>query len=143
MNGTIPNPKFRDFAQRLLAHEAAAGDSSAPNMVAVFRVCEKLRRLLTTFAGAAGFHALLGRALALAKAQVPSLRKVQVNPDGSLEGFGNIANDHAAEAGVLLIAELLGLLGNFIGENLALRLVLDAWPELPNLTEEHHREKRI
>jgi hypothetical protein len=132
INRTIPSPTMHDLAKRLLAYEAAMGSSSAENTAAVFSVSEKLRRPLSTLAGTTGFRALLGRALMLAKVQVPELRAVQVKPDGSLDGFGELRNrDQAAEAGIILIAQLLGLLVVFIGENLMLRLILDVWPDFP------------
>ena len=97
-------------------------------------VAEKLRRPLVTLTGIAGFRSLLARALTLAKAQAPALNIVQIEPDGSLAGFGN---DEAQieEAGLMLIAQLLGLLVTFIGERLMLTLVRDAWPDLPILDD--------
>ena len=140
MNKTNPNCKMRDLAQRLLAYEAAL-TSSEENTSEVFRVSEKLRRSLSTLAGAAGFRTLLARALALTKAHAPCLTAVQVKPDGSLEGLSNLDDGgEVAEAGALLIAQLLGLLVVFIGENLVLRLVLDVWPDLPAHGSEIHRE---
>jgi hypothetical protein len=127
MKRNIPSPRMRDYAQQLLAYEAAAHNPSELNMAAVFRVFEALRRPLSTLAGASGFRALLVRALMLAKAQVPSLSAVHVKPDGSLEGLSNLRNEDA-EAGVVLIAQLLGLLVAFIGESLMLRILLDVWP---------------
>jgi hypothetical protein len=35
------------------------------------------------------------------------------------------------EGGVVLLAQLLGLLVAFIGENLTLRLVREVWPKVP------------
>jgi hypothetical protein len=133
MSGSTLSPKTRNLAQWLLDHEAAASRPSdaEANMPAAFHVSEKLRPPLSTLAGATGFRALLVRALTLAKAQLPNLNAVQVKPDGSLEGLNGLRNEEAAEAGVTLIAQLLGLLGTFIGENLMLRLVRDLWPDLP------------
>jgi len=74
----------------------------------------------------------------LAKAEVPSLRTVQIRPDGSLAGFDEIKPDPNArehDAGALeqgrvaLVAHLLGLLATFVGESLTQRLVCDAWPD--------------
>lgn len=127
----IPHPKTRDFARRLLVYEAAAGNSSASNIPAVFLVSEKLRRPLSTLAGVIGFRSLVARALTLAKSEVHSLNTVRVNPDGSLEGLSELHSDETAEAGVMLIAQLLGLLSTLIGESLTLRLVQDVWPNLP------------
>jgi hypothetical protein len=130
----MPNPvspQMRDFAERLFADEATAGTLSQVGKPMAFRVCEKLRRPLTTFAGAVGYRSLLLRALTLAKREAPSLSAVKVNPDGSLEdddGEPNLGN-HDAEGGVLLVAHLLGLLFAFIGETLTLRLMQDVWPD--------------
>ena len=101
-------------------------------MPAEFRVVEKLRHPLSRLAGVNGFRMLLVRALTLAKAQVPGLIAMQVKPDGSLEGFNDPGNRaEAAGAGVMLTAELLGLLAAFVGEAFTLSLVLDVWPGFP------------
>jgi hypothetical protein len=127
-----PNPTMRDLAQQLLAYEAAAGQTPKDNTLAVFRVSEKLRLPLITLAGTAGFRALLTRALALTKAHTPVAAFLEVRPDGSLDGLSDFSsNGQAAEAGVNVIAQLLDLLVVFIGDQLVLRLVLDAWPDLP------------
>jgi hypothetical protein len=85
--------------------------------------------------GVAGFRSLFSRALTLAKAEVPWLNAVKVRADGSLEGLGarntKQERDEAERAGVVLLAQLLGLLDTFIGEALMLRLVRDTWPDLP------------
>jgi hypothetical protein len=131
MNRNLPSPSARATARQLLAHEAGADKPSDANIPAAIRVCEKLRRPLSTLAGATGFHALLGRALTLAKAQDPHLGAVRVQPDGSLDGLSELRNSEDGPAGVALIAQLLGLLDAFIGPDLALRLVADVWPDLP------------
>ena len=131
MSRTVPSPKIRDLAQRLLAYEAARDTFTEAKMPALALVADKLRLPLVTFAGIAGFHSLLARALTLATAQAPGLRTVQIEPDGSLGGFRDFDNrDPVAEAGVMLIAQLLGLLVTFIGESLMLSLVHDAWPDM-------------
>jgi hypothetical protein len=121
-------PQTRDLAQRLLAHENAAGKTSEPTEFAAFRVCENLRQPLCALAGVAGFRSLLSRALTLATAEAPSLSAVQVAPDGSLQGLDELRpqtdRDQAREAGVILIAQLIGLLLFFIGEGMTLRLVI-------------------
>jgi hypothetical protein len=58
---------------------------------------------------------------------------VQVTPDGYLQGLGEfepqIDKPQVGDGGVILIAQLLGLLRTLIGEALTLRLVQDAWPD--------------
>ena len=117
----------RELAQRLLAYEAGEAGAAMPDTLAVGRVCDKLRRPLTTLAGAAGFRSLLARALTLAKQESPLLGAWEVKSDGSLQGL----NGEAAQSGAVLIAQLIGLMITFIGESLTLRLLHDVWPDLP------------
>ncbi|HXR78221.1 MAG TPA: hypothetical protein VN737_19730 [Bryobacteraceae bacterium] len=129
------SPEAQDIARRLVAYEAGAGSAPGANTPAAFRVSEKLRRPLSTLAGATGFRALLARALMLAKREDHSLSAVCVKPDGSLEGLKEPNDDDAEEPGVALIAQLLRLLVAFIGEALTTRLVQDIWSDLSfNLT---------
>ena len=128
------SPQTLDLARRLLACE-----TSVPAESAVIRVCEKLRPPLCALAGVAGYRSLLSLALTLAKAKAPSLSAVQVTTDGYLQGLGEldpqIDEDHAGEAGIILIAQLLGLFLAFIGEALTLRLVQDVSPHLKVTTK--------
>lgn len=126
-------PHTRELARRLMAYEAVAGKTSEPTESAVVRVYEKLRRPLCALAGVAGFCSLASRALALARAEAPSLSAVQVTANGALQGLDEpgpqIGQDRDGEGGAILIAQLLGLLLTFIGAALTLRLVQDAWPD--------------
>jgi hypothetical protein len=120
-------PQTRELAQRLLAHENAAGKTSKATELAAFRVCETLRQPLCALAGVAGFRSLLSRALTLARAEAPSLSAVQVAADGSLQGLDELRSqvdaDQAGEAGIILITQLLGLLVRVVGEAMTLQLV--------------------
>ena len=118
----------RELAQRLLTYEAVGDGTANADTQAVCRVCDKLRRSLTTVAGAAGFRSLLARALTLAKKESPLLSAWEVKSDGSLQGL----NGEAAQSGAVLIAQLIGLMITFIGESLTLRLLHDVWPDLPS-----------
>lgn len=85
--------------------------------------------------GNGGVRALLSRALVLAKSEVPWLRTVHVQADGSLEGLeqslARLDPDIFIKGNVVLLARLLGLLVAFIGEKLTLGLVRDVWPKVP------------
>ncbi len=128
-----------NLARQIVALEAAHGRTSRTKnsrgeAVPALQVCEKLRIVLTVFAGAAGFQALLTRAMTLAKAQAKSLAALQIQEDGSLAGFDKLDAETSREkgaAGAVLVAHLLDLLVMFIGESLTLQLVLDAWPDAP------------
>jgi hypothetical protein len=106
------------------------------------RVGEKLRRRLGRLIGIAGFRTLHARALTLAKAQVPVLGTVQIKLDGSLGGLSDLGNEEqAVEANVVLIAQLLTLLINFIGDDITLSLVHDAWPDF-SVSDQRTLEKQ-
>ena len=123
---------MRDLARRLLAVEAASQIAPGTHVHEAVRVCEKLQIALTRFAGSDGFKSLLRRALALARADIPSLQTVKLKPDGSLEGCEVLAVDATnggPEAAVVITAHLLGLLAIFIGKPFTLRLVREAWPD--------------
>jgi hypothetical protein len=128
-------PEMRDFAERLIAYETRANNPSKTKTPAACLVSEKLRPHLSTLMGNLGFRALLSRALVLANADVPWLRAVHVNAEGSFEGLDELGAqvdpDEIFEGCVVLLARLLGLLVAFIGEDLTLRLVREAWPKLP------------
>jgi hypothetical protein len=128
MTRSADTPTTRELAQRLLAYEAVEAGTAKVDTQAVCRVCDKLRRPLTTLAGAAGFRSLLARALTLAKRETPLLGTWEVNSDGLLQGL----NGEAAQPGAVLIAQLIGLMITFIGESLTLRLLHDVWPDLPD-----------
>jgi hypothetical protein len=128
-------PKMRNFAKRLIVYETRGNKSFKTEIPAAFPIPEKLRPHLATLMGAGGFRALLSRALALATAEVPWLRAVQMKADGSLAGLEEIHArldpDEIFEGRVVLLAQLLGLLVAFIGENLTLRLMREVWPKVP------------
>jgi len=121
------------LAQQLISEEFRRSDSSDTEGRAAFRVCEKLRGPLSTFAGVAGYRALLSRALALAKAEVPWLSRLQVTPEGSIlpsaELEGRLIREEANKGGTALVKHVIGLLITFIGETLTLRLIHEVWPK--------------
>jgi hypothetical protein len=119
------------LARRLLDSEAESGARAPGSSSVVFRVCERLYQALSPLTGAAGFRALLSRALVLASEEVRWLKAVHVKSDGSLEGLGKIQEQltarEIAEGETVLAANLLGLLVTFIGGGLTLQLLQDVW----------------
>jgi hypothetical protein len=132
MNRTTP--QMRSIALRLINYEMPGNGSSETTDAAIFQMADRLRPHLATLMGNGGFRALLARALALASAEVSWLRKVQVNPDGTLEGLETLhAQLKPAEfrdGQVVLLAQLLRLLVAFIGPVMTLRLMAEIWPQL-------------
>ena len=129
------SPEMRHFAKRLTAYERRANKPSETNTPPAFQVCEKLRAHLATFMGTAGYRELLSCALPRASAELPWLGAVRVKTDGALDGLENLKAQHNSdelfEGGVVLVAQFLGLLVAFIGENLTLRFVREVWPTVP------------
>src|SRR6202050_2109605 len=124
-----PPQKTRDLARSLVASEADASTISLHAEPATVRVYERLRRQLGAPVGLDGFQALASRALALAKSESPRLRAVQIQANGGLRGLGEVESrtdvDEDGEAGIILIAQLLGLFLTFLGEATTLRLMED------------------
>lgn len=126
---------MRAFATRLIAHATHDNESSVVKARTALRVCEQMRPHLAMLMGTDGFKALLARALTLAAPQASWLRTVHLRQDGSLHEFADIETrldpEDVIEGGGILIAHLLGLLVAFVGEKLTLRIVRQAWPQLP------------
>jgi hypothetical protein len=130
----------RELAQRLIAYEGAASNTSEPMELAAFRVCDTLRQPVCALTGVDGFRPLLSRALALARAEAPILSALQVAADGSLQGLDELGRqidkDQVREGGAILIAQLIGLLLTFIGEAMTSRLVIsEALPPYRSISE--------
>lgn len=126
-------PAALDLARLLLALEASESEHAEAEANAALSIFEKLRASLSKIVGVAGFQALLARALALAKAEADWLEAVRIQPDATLTGLSEVAQQQpanaVAEGYTALVAHLLGLLVTFVGEALTLCLVRDIWPE--------------
>jgi hypothetical protein len=125
-----PPHKTRDLARSLIASEVDAITTLQTKPASV-RVYEKLRQQLGAPVGVDGFQLLASRALALAKSQSSQLGAVHVAASGELIGLDGIGSQTSADldagdkAGVILIAQLLGLFLTFLGEATTLRLIED------------------
>ena len=128
---TRTSPELRRLAERLLGYEADAGEAGAEGAAAAFRVGKKFRNALAPILGSSGFRTLLMRALTLARSEAPELMAVHVRADGSLEGSikPGLQSGQVAEAEVILIGRLVGLLVDFIGEELVMSLMFETWPK--------------
>lgn len=120
---------LRDLARQLLLHENHQGKAYESAAQPGRRAFEKLRTYLSKLVGVSGFQALLTRALSQGKEHAPSLIALRVKDDGALEGFDEDAPRETADALEMLLAQLLGLLVTFIGQELTLQLMRDVWPD--------------
>jgi hypothetical protein len=123
----VSRQKTHDLARNLVASEADASTVSPQTESASVRVYERLRRQLGAPVGVGGFQALASRALALAKSESPQLGAVRIAANGDLRGLGEVESQaqEGGEAGIILIAQLLGLFLIFLGEATTLRLIED------------------
>lgn len=132
-------PPIRQFATRLVIHEVSEQAFSAAAPAKALQVCQKLRPQIAILMGNGGFGALLTRAHALAKAEVPWLRNVRVNAEGTLEETDQeitpLEPNQLIEGSSALLGELLGLLVNLLGAALTLGMLRVVWPEIPQLSE--------
>jgi len=129
--GSAPT-KFRKLAQRALSFEARS--RKADDRSAAFWVIEKIRQRLSTLTGAAGFRAVLARALALAADEARWLNGVHVAANGSLEGLDEVcarlSADEVVRGEAIFVARLIELFVTFIGDLLTVQLLRDIWPEI-------------
>jgi excisionase family DNA binding protein len=132
------SPAARALARRLLLHEAGGRAEPAALAEAAGRAHGRLHGRLAGVIGATGFATLFARAVQLALPEHPGLRhlRVEAGPAGGLAGLAEFAaasapEPAAAAAGLTaMFVNFIGLLGTFIGEDLALRLVRQAWPDV-------------
>jgi hypothetical protein len=92
--------------------------------------CARLRAVLTRWIGSEGYRALVDRALAQTRAEHPAIEGLQLEGE-DVEGFAVAIGVHSAaevREGILaLVARLIDLLSRLIGEDMATRLVEQAW----------------
>jgi hypothetical protein len=125
-------PTLRIFAVSLIGHEALMNPSPPAKIPTAFPVTERMRPVVANYVGRSGYHALIYRALVLARDEVPWLHEVEIAANGSLHNFTELSDSQdsadAAAGSEVLLARLFELLVAFIGEILTLRLVSELWP---------------
>lgn len=130
-------PELHELALRLLAHEA--GDAPLDTNVAgaMRRACERLSAQVDPLIGAGGMSALVKRATYLARREFAWLDAVEVDETAlcSFEHLGEAVEerpaDEARRGTVAILANIIWLLVTFIGDDLVLGLVRQAWSEVP------------
>lgn len=115
-----------DVAERLWAR--AVGGATAPSEVAVAAdlMCAQVGAGLRRWIGAAGYNALLDRALAKARSEHPVLDEVTcLGKDASvIVGVVRARGAGELSAGlVAVVSELVELLGRIIGDEMVVQLV--------------------
>ncbi|MEA2492026.1 MAG: hypothetical protein QOH21_3818 [Acidobacteriota bacterium] len=130
------NQKLHEIARRVMRAQTAAPATAAGAADAMQVSCGALYRVLETALGPAGLQALIGRAIQITAREYPWLSTVQAGTtaDCALSGLsdaaGELGVEDATEGCAALLAAMIGLLITFIGEDLTLRFVRQAWPDL-------------
>jgi hypothetical protein len=122
-------PSLARFANAIVRAERARDgghDSSA-----VQRVMTRIHSELGKVLGPAGVDVLLARSVVLARRAHPVLAGITAGPGGALAGLDEAALQGAAlqEGSVAIVAHFIELLATLIGEDLAMGLVRNVWPE--------------
>lgn len=135
-----PSTKLVELARRIVEHEAAQSNPSAP-AAAVETACRKLKVHLVGLLGAGGASAVLGRALHLAKREQPWLADVAVSGEpgacfsGLAESLPADTDEEATAAATALLAHTLELLVTLLGEDLGMKPVQKLWPQQTSVKE--------
>jgi len=127
----------RTMARHMLRH--GAGEQAGPDALAeaAERAAMRLRARLAGLIGSTGYTILMARAVRMARAEAPALDRITVDAgaEGVLHGVREFAweagSPRETEAGLTaILGNVIGLLVSLIGEDLAIRLIREAWPEL-------------
>lgn len=134
-----PRPSIARFVRAVAGAELARGGSEHGGDVAQ-RLVSQLHRELAKLIGRDGFDVLLARSLVLAKRAHPALARVALASGAKLAGFDEVAQavrDDAAfrDGTIAIVAHFVELLATLIGEELAMRLVREAWPVAAEVKE--------
>ena len=140
-NEAVPDPAVtsRQLAHRLVAlatagRDATHGEVPDGDALAVHEAAERACRALSRSLGAAGFGALLTRALALTEPDHPLLAEVRLGRNaqqilGDVAGIIRVRGAPALAAALEdLLETLFGLLGRLIGNDMVARLVEPSAP---------------
>lgn len=132
-----PDPTLHEIARRAIAARLPPGSkSSSAAAEAMQRACGDLHRILETAIGPAGLQALIDRAIQIAAREHVWLAGVKsgTSADCAVAGLGDAAEDvdfeAAAEGYAALLGAIVWLLIILIGEDLTLRFVRHAWPNV-------------
>jgi hypothetical protein len=125
------------ISEWLLASELAKNGSSSDEDPAASMVSRKLRTVVSSLIGVAGYKSIVMRALNLTMRDTDAFRDASVTSDGFLKDL----NSEDPQAGDLLIFHLVGLLVVLTGVDFTLQLLQEAWPDLPEFNISELRRK--
>jgi hypothetical protein len=132
-----PDRTLREIARRVMKTRLpGTAATSAAAADAMQRSCGELYRILETALGPHGLQALVDRAIQITAREYPWLSTVRSGAaaDCPLSGLTEAGETmdvaEAMEGYAALLASIIWLLMTFIGEDLTLRFVRHAWPNV-------------
>jgi hypothetical protein len=129
----LSSPSLRRFVRRALVDATGSASPGRAQLAAAFdTLCERLRRQLQPLFGTAAMNALFQRALHVATAEFSWLRELvpgDQDPCASdrIASNGDLDIETLVEGFAAVLAHNIGLLNTFVGEDLVLPLVQQAW----------------
>ncbi len=159
----MKRPAFsvKQIACGVIEHETANSKDAPALAAAIEGVFAALEGLMATLIGPTGFRAVVDRAVHLTNGTWPWIQGTEIltsaqliitgpaPPSGEAEGIARVnanviisglpsiieheGEDQVKAGAAALLENLLQLFCSFIGEDLTLRVVMRAWPYLPQL----------
>jgi hypothetical protein len=130
---TLSPPSLRRFVRRALVDATGAAAPDRAQLASAFDLlCGRLHRQLKPIFGASAVNALFVRAVHVAAGQFPWLREILPTDEDPCVS-DRIASVGEPEIGTVeeglaaVLAHNIGLLNSFVGEDLVLPLVQQAW----------------
>lgn len=123
------------MARRLVHRSGADGGVGRTVAHAAVDACNQLYQDLSRWVGRDGCHALFTRALAEARTDHPLLEEIQLRArsepyvEGVAEAIETYGAAQTAEAIESMLARLIELLGRLIGDDIAMKLIEESFPE--------------
>jgi hypothetical protein len=130
---TLSPPSLRRFVRRALVDATGAASPDRAQLASAFDLlCERLHRQLQPLFGTTAVSALFVRALHVATADFPWLRDLVRNESNPCVGdriaLAERPDIETLQEGLAaVLAHNIGLLNTFVGEDLVLPLVQQAW----------------
>ncbi len=130
---TLSPPTLRRFVRRALIDATGAASPDRAQLALAFDLlCERLRRQLTPVFGVTAVNGLFARAVHVAAAEFAWLLELLPTDRDActrdrIASLGALAAGTVEEGMAAVLAHEIGLLSTFVGEDLVLPLVQQAW----------------
>jgi hypothetical protein len=129
---SLSSPHLRRFVKRALVEAIGAAAPDRPGLTDAFNaLCTRLRQRFQSLFGITAVAALFARALHVATLEFPWLPDmIGKNDECSTEALTSVQGVEMSsleEGLAAVLAHTIGLLSTFVGEDLVLPLVQEAW----------------